>query len=44
METVSAILIGLSWLAIALMILGAGLALYAFVRARGTNDRQEKED
>lgn len=38
MQTISAILIGLSWLAIALLLLGAGLAVYAWVRARRESD------
>jgi hypothetical protein len=38
MQTLSAILIGLSWLAILLLIIGVGLVVYALVRALRTND------
>lgn len=43
MQTIITILMGLSWLAVLLMIIGAGIAVYALVRARGTTDQEEKE-
>lgn len=44
MQTLSAILVGLSWLAVAGMLISAGIAVYALVRARGANDDQEEQE
>jgi len=37
MQTLSAILIGFSWIAVLLLVIGAGIAVYAWVRAHGRN-------